>query len=64
MESTKFSKLNMNLPTHLYDAIKEEAKNHNVHMSTYIRAVLAHQVFSKQKIEIVSEDRMFIADHD
>ena len=55
--------LNMKISSHLYDAVKAEAERHSVSIAAYVRAVLAHQVFSKQTINILGE-QMFVTGKD
>ena len=57
----KEANMHIKISLHLYNAVKAEAEKHNVSIGAYVRAVLAHQVFSKQTINILGEE-MFVTD--
>ena len=52
----KDATLCLKLSRRLYDAVQAEAKKHNIPMAAYVRAVLAHRVFSKQTQPILGEE--------
>jgi len=56
----KDAALNLKLSQHLHDAVKKEAEKNNVTMAAYVRAVLAHHVFSGNNKSSVGEEWLII----
>jgi hypothetical protein len=52
----KTAAISLKLSPHLYEAVKAEAKKRDVPMAAYIRAVLAHNIFSKETQPIIGEE--------
>ena len=59
----KESAINLLVSKQLHDDIQAKAKEANLSMATYIRTVLAHQIYGKNSLKILGE-KVLVLDGD